>query len=106
MPARPTPADARILLSPDEAGLLLGISGKSVRRLVSTGKLPGSYLPLPGGSELLKLHRRHVERYAERIADEAERSLDLPDLRDWRRGSGRAAAKDKTGRVSGSGRSQ
>lgn len=80
------PTTTRLLLSPAEAGELLGISGRSVRRLVKAGKLPASYLPMPEGSELLKIHRRHVEAYAARVADEAERGMDLPDLREWNRG--------------------
>lgn len=99
MAAQPTPATVRLLLSPEEAGQLLGISGKSVRRLVKDGKLPGSYLPMPKGSTPLRIHKRHVEQFAARAADEAERALDLTDLRDWRRGAGEQARSKKAGRT-------
>jgi excisionase family DNA binding protein len=98
MAARSTPATARLLLSPKEAGDLLGISEDSVRRLVKAGKLPGSYLPLPGGSELLKLHIKHVQQFAERAADEAERALDPPNLRRWRQGDAAQSHTKKTSR--------
>jgi excisionase family DNA binding protein len=82
-------ATPRILLTPKEAGELLGISEDSVRRLVTAGRLPGCYLPMPKGSALLKIHIRHVEAYAGRVADEAERAMDVSDVRAWRR-KGRA----------------
>lgn len=85
----------RLLLTPREAGQALGISEDSVRRLVKAGRLPGSYLPLPGGSELLKIHARHVAAYAAHLADEAERALDTSSMRQWRRGDGRSAAGKK-----------
>ncbi len=90
-------ATGRILLTPAEAGELLGISGQTVRRLVAAGTLPGVVLPMPGGTTLLKVHRRHVDDYAAALAAEAERAMDVSSIHDWRRGAGTPGATQARG---------
>ena len=64
------PAD-RLLLTPAEAGWLLGVSDDSVRLWIAEHKLAAIYPFGPGRG--VKVARRHVEAFAQRLADDGER---------------------------------
>lgn len=64
----------KLLLTPSEAGEMLGVSDDVVRRLVAELRLPAVYPHTTNRG--LRLYHAHVERYAAELADEADRELE------------------------------
>lgn len=107
MPARSTTASPAVLLTAAELAAHLGVSKVSIYRGVRAGEIPAHRL-----GKVLRFALAEVlaatSAPAVRLVPQPRREGMSQQARDffYGRGSGRAAASKKTGRVGSSGRSQ
>lgn len=88
----------KLLLSPAEAGELLGVSEDTMRQLYAKRRLPGVYVSERG----LKFYPAHVAAFADELAEEAEHEMQAQRERDraWRRRAATGGTGQKRGPAS------
>ena len=62
-----------LLLNPEQAAEMLGVSHTTVRDWIARGRLPGIH-PF-SGERGLRIHVKHVVAFADELADEAEQEM-------------------------------
>lgn len=62
-----------LLLTPEQAAERLNVSHTTVREWIAEGRLPGIH-PFKG-ERGLRIHVKHVERFADELADEADQEM-------------------------------